>query len=151
MFYASKKIEHHFWAGKNWPLWITLYIIYLPQAKESKEGTQCQQALLILSDGSASYEKEIFAKYNADKSVRIFCLFTFYFCFTICEKVTITGVVYQYLVYQLILWYLYNRYVFLHLLLDLHNTQYRSWKIWLARIKVSWRMSEHSMIHFAVS
>ena len=39
------------------------------QAKDNNEGTQCQQALLILSDGSASYHKEVFEKYNADKQV----------------------------------------------------------------------------------
>ena len=44
-------------------------IIISLQAKESYEGTQCQQAILILSDGSASYEEEIFKTYNADKKV----------------------------------------------------------------------------------
>ena len=52
-----------------WDLLLTVEIIISLQAKESKEGTQCQQAILILSDGSASYEEEIFKTYNADKKV----------------------------------------------------------------------------------
>ena len=51
---------------------LTVKIVTSLQAKESNEGTQCQQAILILSDGSASYEEEIFKTYNADKKVS-FC------------------------------------------------------------------------------
>ncbi len=59
-------------------------MIYVIQAKEKDEGTQCQQALIILSDGSASYEEDIFNEYNADKSVSIGALSFVVLLFCVC-------------------------------------------------------------------
>eukprot|EP00794_Sanderia_malayensis_P007133 gene7133-7938_t len=56
----------------NWKAGLEMAFKILERAKQRNEGTQCQQALLILSDGSASYEKEIFNRYNSDKSIRVF-------------------------------------------------------------------------------
>ena len=53
------------------------------QAKDNNEGTQCQQALLILSDGSASYEKDVFEKYNAEKQVHDHAHFCYFFTFSL--------------------------------------------------------------------
>eukprot|EP00795_Rhopilema_esculentum_P000703 gene703-10412_t len=56
----------------DWKQGLEMAFTLLKNARERNEGTQCQQALLILSDGSASYEKEIFEKYNPDKKIRVF-------------------------------------------------------------------------------
>eukprot|EP00112_Aurelia_sp_Birch-Aquarium-sp1_P013065 Seg2758.2 transcript_id=Seg2758.2/GoldUCD/mRNA.D3Y31 product="Voltage-dependent calcium channel subunit alpha-2/delta-3" protein_id=Seg2758.2/GoldUCD/D3Y31 len=63
------------WVAKStadWKKGLDMAFRLLNKAKENNEGTQCQQAILILSDGSASYEEEIFKTYNADKKIRVF-------------------------------------------------------------------------------
>ena len=44
----------------------------LNRTKKRGEGTSCQQILVILSDGSASYERHLFEKYDPGNTVRVF-------------------------------------------------------------------------------
>ena len=44
----------------------------LNRTKSRGEGTSCQQILVILSDGSASYERDLFEKYDPNNTVRVF-------------------------------------------------------------------------------
>ena len=44
----------------------------LNRTKTRGEGTSCQQILVILSDGSASYERQHFEKYDPSNTVRVF-------------------------------------------------------------------------------
>lgn len=56
----------------DWYRGLETALSLLNDTKHRREGSGCQQVIIILSDGSATYERTVFEKYDPNNTIRVF-------------------------------------------------------------------------------